>query len=387
MKTDFTGLRKFVAPEIIFGKNSRFLAGSYLKNFGINKALLVSDPGVIAAGWVKDVEESLQEEGIEYILFSDVSPNPRSSEVMKGAQLYKESGCEGIVAVGGGSPMDCAKGIGIVHTNRGNILDFEGVDQITNAVPPLVFIPTTAGTSSDVSQFTIIADLEDKVKIAIVSKAIVPDVSLIDPQTTLSMDPYLTACTGVDAMVHAVEAYVSTAASPITDMHALEAISTLNRFLPLLHKDNDNAMYREKVMQASMFAGMAFSNAILGAVHAMSHSLGGFLDLPHGECNAILLDHVVDYNFQSSQEKYEQIGRAMSLDFTGKNSVEKKSLLLETIRNLKWNLGINKTLAELGVSSSDITVLAGKAVKDACLITNPREAGQRDLEVIYEQAF
>jgi alcohol dehydrogenase len=387
MNTDLTLMRKFVSPEIIFGRGSRHLAGSYIRNLGIEKALLVSDPGVIAAGWVEDVETSLKEAGVEYQIYSEVSPNPRSQEVMKGAEIYRDAGCEGIIAVGGGSPMDCAKGIGIVHTHKKNILAFEGVDLITRAVPPLVFIPTTAGTSSDVSQFTIIGNEEERVKIAIVSKAIVPDVSLIDPETTHSMDPYLTACTGIDALVHAVEAFVSTAHSPMTDMHALEAIRTLYQYLPLLHQTPENNDYRDKVMQASMFAGLAFSNAILGAVHAMAHSLGGFLDLPHGECNAILLDRVVDFNFDASKERYEQIARAMNIDFKNSNQKQRKEQLVKSIQDLKHTMGINKTLSELGVSLSDIPILSSKAVKDACLITNPREANQRDIEVIYEEAF
>ena len=191
-------LRKFVSPEIVFGDGSRKLAGIYARNMGISHVLVVTDPGIIAAGWLYDVIQSLEEAGLEYSVYSSVTPNPRADEVMIGAAFYQAEQCDGIVAIGGGSPMDCAKGIGIISSNGGQILDFQGVDTINVPCPPLIFIPTTAGASSDVSQFAIIADTEERVKISIISKSLVPDVALIDPETTMSMDLYLTACTGID---------------------------------------------------------------------------------------------------------------------------------------------------------------------------------------------
>ena len=282
MSQSLSQLRKFVSPEIIFGAGCRHNVGNCAKTFGARKVLLVSDPGVIAAGWVADVEASLQAQGIEYVLYSAVSPNPRVEEVMLGADLYRENHCDVIVAVGGGSPMDCGKGIGIVVAHGRSILEFEGVDTIRVPSPPLILIPTTAGTSADVSQFVIISNQQERMKFSIVSKAVVPDVSLIDPETTLSMDPFLSACTGIDALVHAIEAFVSTGHGPLTDPHALEAMRLINgNLVQMIANPNDIAL-REKIMLGSMQAGLAFSNAILGAVHAMSHSLGGFLDLPHG---------------------------------------------------------------------------------------------------------
>ncbi len=193
--------------------------------------------------------------------------------------------------------MDCAKGIGIVSTNRKNILDIEGIDNVPIPGPPLICIPTTSGTSADVSQFAIINDTVEKRKIAIISKTVVPDVALIDPLTTLTMPAYLTACTGIDALVHAVEAYVSTANSPLLDLHALEAVRLVCTNLPQVLAAPTDLELRGKMTLASLQAGLAFSNASLGAVHAMAHSLGGLLDLPHGECNALLLDHVVNFNY------------------------------------------------------------------------------------------
>lgn len=384
---DMMNLRKFVSPELIFGNGARHLAGGYAKQYLATKVLLVSDKGVIDAGWTKDVSNSLEENGVEYKIYSNVSPNPRSEEVMEGARVFIEEGCDIIIAVGGGSPMDCAKGIGIVATNNKNILSFEGVDKIIAPVPPLIFIPTTAGTSADVSQFCIISNREELVKIAIISKAIVPDISLIDPETTTTMSSYLTACTGIDALVHAIEAYVSTGSGHLTDMHALEAIKLVNGNLRNLLQNEDDSQLREKIMLASMKAGLAFSNASLGAVHATAHSLGGFLDLPHGECNALLLDHVINFNFDKSQEKYKDIAEAMNLNTSGMKLSEIKKKLMQSISELKKDVGITKQLGENGVKSSDIPELAEKAVNDACMLTNPRKATKRDIEVVCEEAM
>jgi len=385
--SDLLNLRKFVSPEVIFGSGARKLAGTYARQFSAGKVLVVTDPGVIRAGWLKDVEESLIESEIAYHIFSKVSPNPRSEEVMEGAAIYREQKCSIIISIGGGSPMDCAKGIGIVVSNNRNILRFEGVDQIPLPVPPLIFIPTTAGSSADVSQFCIITNLEERVKIAIVSKSVVPDIALIDPDTTMTMDPYLTACTGVDAMVHAIEAYVSTGSGALTDMYALNAIKLIKDFLPRLMSDRYNNELREKIMLGSMKAGLAFSNAILGAVHAMAHSLGGYMDLAHGECNAMLLDHVINYNFDHSFERYKTIAEAMGVDTRGLKSKEVKSRLIKSVTELKNEVGIIKTLGQKGVNSSDIPLLSVKAIKDACIITNPRKATLEDIKVVYSEAM
>ncbi len=203
--------RKFVAPEFIFGLNARCRVGQYARNFGARHVLLVTDAGVAAAGWLNDVRTALEAAGLTSEVFQDITANPRDSEVRAGTELFCSRGCDVIVAVGGGSVIDCAKGIGIMATNGSDILAYEGIDKIEVPTPPLICIPTTAGTSADVSQFCVINDLARRVKIAIISKAVVPDVALVDPQTTLTMDPYLTACTGIDAMVHAIEAFVSTA--------------------------------------------------------------------------------------------------------------------------------------------------------------------------------
>lgn len=380
-------LRKFVSPEIIFGIGARHLAGEYAKKFGLKKILLVTDSGIISTTWIDDINKSLDEAQIEFKVFSHCTPNPRESEVMEGAEFYKKHSLDGIIAIGGGSPMDLAKGIGIIVTNGGNILDYKGIDMIKKAIPPMIFIPTTAGTSADVSQFAIISDTNRLVKTAIVSKTIIPDIALIDSETTLTMNNYLTACTGMDALVHAIEAYVSKVSSPLTDIHALESIRVIQEYLPKVMKDPKNLDFRDKMMFASMEAGLAFSNAILGAVHAMAHSLGGLLDLPHGECNALLLDHVIDYNYFSVPDKYNKISEIWELNIKRYSANDKKIALTDKILEFKQNLGIVKTLRTCGVKETDIPSLSEKAMNDACMLTNPRESTKEDIEKIYLNAM
>ena len=385
-ESDFE-LRKFVAPEFLFGVGALDTVGRYVRNLGARKVLVVTDPGVIAAGWTGKVLASLEEQKILHAVFSRVTPNPRAEEVMEGAEFYKQEACDIIVSVGGGSPTDCAKGIGIVSSNKKHILEYEGVDRITVPMPPLICVPTTGGTSADVSQFAFITDREKMTKIAIISKAVVPDVSLIDPTTLTTMDPYLTACTGIDALVHAIEAFVSTGSSPITDVHALEAVRLISGNLLESIKYPDNIELRSLLMRGSLEAGLAFSNASLGAVHAMAHSLGGLLDLPHGECNAVLLDHVMAFNLRASPDRYLRIATEMGLDLRGMNTRNAGKAVINEIRRLKLEAGIYRALEKLGVSSPDIPDLASNAMMDACMVTNPVRPNQRDVEVIYEEAL
>jgi len=387
MSHDISVLRKFVSPEIVFGTGARKSVANFASNLGAKHVFLVSDPGVAAAGWVSEIVDLLTVASLRVTIFTGVSANPRVDEVMAGAELYKSSECDVIVAIGGGSPMDCAKGVGIIASNGRHILDFEGVDTITNPPPPLILIPTTAGTSADVSQFAIISDPNRRFKFSIISKAVVPDVSLIDPEVTETMSGYLTACTGVDALVHAIEAFVSTGSGPLTDSHALEAIRLINRNLEPLVENTADPFLREQIMLASMQAGLAFSNAILGAVHAMAHSLGGFLDLPHGLCNALLLEHVVAYNFKSAEDRFQRVAEAMDIDTRGMSKPEIQKRLMNRIVQLKRKVGLEDKLANLGVSVSDIPSLSGFALQDPCILTNPRKSSLRDVQVVYEEAL
>jgi alcohol dehydrogenase class IV len=380
-------LRKFLAPEIVYGEGALNLAGQHAMNLGATRALIVTDPGIQEAGWTSKVEDSLHKLKIDFVTFNNVTPNPKDLEVMAGVDVYRDNQCDLIIAVGGGSPMDCAKGIGVVAGNPMNILDFEGVDEVPNPGPPLIFIPTTAGSSADVSQFAIITDSNRKVKIAIISKMVIPDIALVDPQTTVTMSPELTAATGMDTLCHSFEAYVSTASSPLTDMAALSSIKLIQHNLFGAYQQPKNMTYRNNMMMASLMAGLAFSNASLGLVHAMAHSLGGFLDLAHGECNAILLEKVVQYNYSAAEDKYNQIAEVMGVDTATVGPNQKASILADLIASLRKQLQITKRLSSMGVNSSDISQLASYAFKDPCLATNPRIADPAEIEKIYEQIY
>ncbi|WP_292349898.1 iron-containing alcohol dehydrogenase, partial [Methanoregula sp. PtaU1.Bin006] len=253
--------------------------------------------------------------------------------------------------------------------------------------PPLICIPTTAGTGADVSQFAIINDTARKVKIAIISKKIVPDIALIDPEPLTTLTPELTAHTGMDALTHSVEAYVSNASSPVTDIHALESIQLMKAYLPLAVEHPKKLEWRYQTMLGSLLAGLAFSNASLGAVHAMAHSLGGLSDLPHGECNALLLEHVMEFNYEVCPGRYESIGRALGVEIEGLDREERKNHVLGAVRRMREDMGITERLGDLGVSKADLPRLASTAIRDPCLATNPRKATQRDLERIYEKAL
>jgi len=379
IQRDQLALRKFVVPEFISGHGALHLAGRYANNFGLRQVLLVTDPGVRTAGWADIVGESLTDAGVSFTIFDSVSQNPRSGQVMAGVEVYRSEECNGIVAVGGGSPMDCAKGIGIVSSNMQNILTFEGVDRVTMPAPPLICIPTTAGSSADVSQFTVITDEEKKRKITIVSKTLVPDLSLLDPEPLTTMPPELTADTGMDVLCHAIEAYVSNASSPMTDLHAYEAIRLIHAALPAVIDAPEDLNLRFSTLLASLHAGLAFSNASLGAAHAMAHALGGTLDNPHGRCNAILLEHVIAANYEAASDRYDRIGAIFGED--------ERTTPAEKVATFRRTLGITETLATIGVPADSIPTLAREAYADSSLVTNPRRLTCKDIERIYERAL
>lgn len=376
-------LRKFVAPEIVYGANARALTGQYAFNLGLRCILLVSDPEVQRCGWVDQVASSLNEQGIQSERYLDCSVNPRDFEVMQGAQRYREASCDGIVVVGGGSPMDCAKGIGVVWSHRRHINEFEGVDRLTEAPPPLICIPTTAGSAAEVSQFAIITNTQVGKKIALAAKGLVPDIALIDPETTMTMSDEVTSATGIDVFVHACEAFVSTANSPITDIHALEAAAIVYECLPQLLADRENLHLRSRMLRASMEAGLAFSNAILGAVHATSHAVGGRYDAVHGVCNGILLPAVIRLNWQAAEERYRIFAHTLGIDLPP-GSDEGLDCFVETIRNFLRLVQNPVTFRDAGLPNLSVDILADFALADPCMVTNPYRPSKEEVIELYE---
>ena len=379
--------RKFVSPEYVYGVDSRLMAAAYCTKLGGRRIFIVTDAVIKKSRWFTELENDLEKHSLDYHIFSSVSPNPRDYEIMKGKEEYVEKGCNLILALGGGSVIDCAKGIGIVCTNQGHIHNYEGVDMIKKPMPPLICIPTTGGSSADVSQFAIINNTVERYKFAIISKAVVPDVALIDPLILTSMDTILSACTGMDALSHAFEAFASNASSTFTDLYALESIKLIfENFQNSIEQPND-IQARGKIMLASLYAGLAFSNASLGCVHSLAHSLGGFLDLPHGECNAILLPHVVDYNFDSTPERYIKIAESINMPMSNGNPNNIKKTFVDYLINFKESVGINTTLNDLGVTADITKILATRAIKDPCNATNPRQPEVEDLQSLYNEAM
>lgn len=384
MEDGFVALRKFVAPEIIFGQGAMARCAEYAATFGASRPLIVSDEGVAAAGWAGRVESQLGDAGVDFTRFYDVSPNPRDAEVMAGAELFLRERCDMIIAVGGGSPMDCAKGIGAVATNGGHILDFEGVDNVPEPMPPLLCVPTTAGTSADLSQFAIILDLARRTKIAIISKGMVPDISLCDPETTVTMDAELSAETGMDALTHAFEAYASNASSPLTDLHALEATRLIAGSLALAVERPGDLAARSRMMMGSLMAGLAFSNASLGVVHAMAHAMGGLLDLPHGLCNALLLEHAVAFNCPAAPERYAALGEALlGRPLRGAGADEVADAVRGGLAALRRRIGLGERVELRPLPRHALSELAAMALADPCVVTNPRRPEAAEIEALY----
>lgn len=379
--------RKFVVPEVIVGYNASLLAAQYLKHFSAKKTMIVTDKGIVIQDWFKQILATLSSNDIQYMIFDDVSNNPKDYEAMLGAELFLAGDCDGLLAIGGGSPMDCAKCISIVSTNGGHILDYIGVDKITLPGPPLVCIPTTSGSSADVSQFAIITDTHQHIKKAIVSKKVVPDLALIDPVPLMTMDAYLTACTGMDALTHAIEAYVSNASSSITDVHALKAIQLIHQNLALAVKEDRTIETMQQMLLGSMHAGFAFSNASLGAVHALAHSIGGVLDLSHGECNSILLQKIVSINFNFATKKYRDIAETLGIKTLGINDADVKAMLINVLSDLREAVGISNTI-NMALPTKDIMVsMVTGALSDPCMVTNPKELSYEEVEQLYVQLF
>jgi alcohol dehydrogenase class IV len=386
MSDEMESLLKFEVPEIIFGRGSLKQLGNCSRRLGGDRVLLVTDPGIISSGWVDEALIYLKQEGLKPVVYDNVVTNPRAYQVEEGVQEYFRRECDVIVGIGGGSPMDTAKGIAILASNKGRIEDYAGCNLITQPIPPLICAPTTAGTGSDISQFAIIADREKKIKMTILSRAIMPDISLIDPRLLQTKSEELIASTGMDALTHAIEAYVSSLSWSLTDPHASHAIKLVFRHL-------NEAVYRKSIDPlegmaiASLEAGAAFSNAILGAVHALAHPLGGVYDIHHGLANAILLPVVLKKNLEHAPEKYALIANSMGIDTRGKSCIEAAEHVPEKIEELIRELHIPTKLSQLGVRREDIPRLARDAAEDLCMMTNPQKYNVEEIEALYLNAL
>ncbi len=373
----------FMPVQNIIGPGALDEALQIVSKMGFRKALIVTDSGLSKIGLADTVSDKLATHGIAASLFDGAQPNPTVSNVNAGLERLRASQADLVVSLGGGSSHDCAKAIALVASNGGRIEDYEGLDKSAKPQLPLLAVNTTAGTASEMTRFTIITDETRHVKMAIVDKHVTPFLSVNDSGMMEGMPAALTAATGMDALTHAVEAYVSTAATPLTDACAVKAVALIAQYLPVAVSEPKNKEAREKMAYAQFLAGMAFNNASLGYVHAMAHQLGGFYNLPHGVCNAILLPHVEAFNMRAAAGKLEEVGailRVHNPQLTGPG-------VIETIQQLADMVGIPKSLQELGVQREDFDVLADNALKDVCGFTNPVQATHADIVGIFAAAY
>jgi alcohol dehydrogenase len=361
--------------------------GSRIKTLGAKKPLIVTDKGITKAGLTQQIADLVRKDaGLEPVVYDETIPNPTDKNVHDGVDVYKKNGCDSIITLGGGSSHDCGKGIGIVVSNGGSIKDYEGIDKSTKPMPPFIAINTTAGTASEMTRFCIITDTSRKVKMAIVDWRVTPTIAINDPLLMAGMPPSLTAATGMDALTHAVEAYVSTIATPVTDACALKAIELVAQNLRAAVANGGDMTARDNMAYAEYLAGMAFNNASLGHVHAMAHQLGGFYNLPHGICNAILLPHVERFNMIAKMDRFGDIAKAMGEHIDGLSQRVAAERAIEAIKTLSKDIGIPSGLSELGVKEKDLRIMAENAQKDACGLTNPRCPSLEDVINIYKAA-
>ncbi|MCD9461705.1 L-threonine dehydrogenase [Photobacterium phosphoreum] len=378
----------FYIPSVNFmGAGCLTAAADAIKAHGFKKALIVTDKVLNEIGVVTQVAVLLTERNIDSVVYDGTQPNPTITNVDQGLALLKDNGCDFVISLGGGSPHDCAKGIALLAANGGQIGDYEGVDRSAKPQLPVVAINTTAGTASEMTRFCIITDEARHIKMAIVDKNTTPLMSVNDPKLMLAKPASLTAATGMDALTHAIEAYVSIAATPITDAVAIKAIELIEANLRTAVKDGQNLNAREQMAYAQFMAGMAFNNASLGYVHAMAHQLGGFYNLPHGVCNAVLLPHVQRYNAQVCPERLRDVAAAMGVNVSEMTPQQGAAAAIDAIMVLSQDVGIPAGLKELNVKAEDIALLSDNALKDACGFTNPKQASHEEISQIFMDAM
>lgn len=379
-------ISKFVIPEIIFGPGALQHLGESAAGSGASRVLVVTDRGLLEAGWIDKATEYLAAAGIEFEIFSSLSSNPKDTEVEVALERYRITKCDAVIGVGGGSCADMAKVIAMLSTNGGLLTDYEGINKIHHPLPPVIIVPTTAGTGTEVTQFARIVHTERRLKMSFVSRSLIPDIALIDPTLLSTVKPRMAATTGIDTLAHAIEAYVSLAATPLTDLHALKAIRLVFGNLRQAVADRHNLQANTNMALASLNAGIAFSNAILGAGHAMTHQVGGLIDTHHGEANAILLPHVMHFNLPDCRQRFQQIAQAMG-EIGLNDSLPAAERAIEAAKKLVADIGLKQSLSDLGLSEDQLQRLTDNVMQDACIATNPRLATPEDIADLFRKAL
>jgi len=379
-----------VPPALIFGSGASEKVGEEIGKLGVKKGLIVTDEVLLKLGILEGIEQALTQARIQFEIYSGVFTEPTVEFVEEGLKAYKENGCDFLLAVGGGSAIDTTKAIAVMATNPGSIENYQGANKVKEKGAPLIAVPTTAGTGSEVTQFTIITDTKRDVKMLIASPLLVPEKAIVDPLLTLSMPRGLTAATGIDALTHAIEAYVSVKAQPMSDIFALSAIELISGNLRQAWSNGNNREAREKTMLGALQAGIAFSNSSVALVHGMSRPIGAYFHVAHGVSNAALLSVVTEFSLIGSPERYARIARAMGENVGGLTTLEAAELAAEAIARLISDIEI-PSLEELGVDEGKLDKLAIRMAEDAIAsgspANNPRQATKEEIVELYKLAY
>ena len=375
-----------VPQNIIVGRGSLAKLPEVAEKSGGKKAFIISGPHLNKMGIVQSCVDALKAKGIESSVFTETEGNPSVETVDKASAAYKESGADFIVALGGGSPMDVAKAVGVVARYGGSITEYEGADKVPGDIIPLIAVPTTAGTGSEVTAFSVITDHSRNYKLTVFSYKLIPSYAILDAELLTTAPVSVAAACGIDAMVHALEAYISTAASPFSDAMAEKALELIGANIRCYAANRGDIEAAENMLVGSLFAGIAFSWARLGDVHAMSHPVSAYFNVPHGVANAILLPTIVEYNMLADKGKYLNIYNyiaelpAAPEEFTA-------DMLVDELLNLNEALGIPAGLEEAGVTKDKFDAMADDAMKSGNIAVNPRNTTKKDVLALYEKAF
>lgn len=383
-------IHRFILNEVsYFGPGARKELPEVVKRLGKNKALIVTDAGLVKFGVAKMVTDVLDEAGIPFKIFSDVKPNPTVSNVKNGIEAYKASGADFIIAIGGGSSIDTAKAVGIVINNPefSDIVSLEGCAPTTHKSVPIVALPTTAGTAAETTINYVIIDEENHKKMVCVDPNDIPAVAIVDAELMYSLPASLTAATGMDALTHAIEGYITKGAWALSDMFEIEAIRMISRNLPTAVAEPSNPQARDAMAVAQYVAGMAFSNVGLGLVHGMAHPMGSLFDIPHGVANALLLPTIMEWNMPACLDKYPAIAEAMGVDISGMTREEAAQAACDAVKALAIKVGIPQHLSELGIGEKDIQALSEQAIADVCTPGNPRDVTIEEIVALYKKVL
>lgn len=382
--------QRFILNEVsYFGAGARKELPEVLNRMGLKKALVCSDKGLIKVGTTKMVTDVLDGISFPYEIYSEIKPNPTVTNVKQGVEAFKASGADCIIAIGGGSSMDTAKGIGIVANNPefADIVSLEGCAPTKNKSVPIIALPTTAGTGAEVTINYVIIDEERQAKMVCVDPNDIPAVAIVDPELMYSLPKGLTAATGMDALTHAIEGYITKGAWIMSDMYELQAIKMIAENLPIAVEEPQNPVGREGMALAQYIAAQAFSNVGLGLVHGMAHPMGSLHDVPHGVANALLLPTVMEFNMPTRIEKYGIIAQHMGVDTTDMSAEEAAQAAVDAVRALSVKVGIPQHLSDLGITEEHIPALAEQALADVCTPGNPREVTLDDIVALYKKVL